>query len=516
MDDSPQAGIKGGAPDPIRIAAWLGKSALVAGSALVATAFCVTPALASSHREAPLITSTPKLDGTDFYMFRSYEPGRSEFITLVADYFPLQDPFAGPNYFMLEDKGVYEIHIDNNGDGVEDIKFQFRFTNAQENISVNAGGVNTAIPLIQAGQIGLNGDPTDIGNLNVRESYTLSIIRGNQQQAITDAQTGSTQFAKPVDNIGFKTLPAYDDYAAAHVRPIHIPGCGDGRVFAGQRKDPFVVNVGETFDLINYANPIGEAHANDARDDLAGKNITSLILEVPTTCLVANDPVIGGWTTSSKADDNGNLTQMSRLGMALVNELVIGLKDKDTFNGSEPHDDAQFLHYVTNPSFPELVGIIFAANGVKAPTLFPRADLVAAFLTGIKGINQPANVKPAEMLRLNTTTKPTMAAKQNRLGVLGGDLAGYPNGRRPGDDAVDITLRVAMGRLITAGFFGIPTQAPSGGLDFTDGAIVDASFFDDHFPYLKAPVAGSPGAAQPSVPLPADPVPPGLNTVSVQ
>ena len=519
MDNLGQAGIRTVPPDHIRIAARFGKSAFLAGLATVAAALCASPALATSHREAPLITSTPKLDGTDFYMFRSYEPGRSGFVTLVADYFPLQDPFAGPNYFQLEDKGVYEIHIDNNGDGVEDITFQFRFTNALENLSVNVGGVSTPIALIQDGQIGRGGNPNDNGALNVRESYTLSIIRGDrrqgQREAITDAQTGATNFPKPVDNIGFKTLPDYDAYAAAHIRPIHIPGCGDGRVFAGQRKDPFVVNVGETFDLINYAHPVGEEFANTGRDDLAGKNITSLILEVPTTCLVAKDPVIGGWTTSSKAGDDGDeLTQVSRLGMALFNELVIGLQDKDTFNASEPREDAQFLHYVTNPSFPELVGIIFAGAGVKAPTLFPRADLVATFLTGIKGLNQPANVKPAEMLRLNTSILPTPADKQNRLGVLGNDIAGYPNGRRPGDDAVDITLRVAMGRLISAGLFGTPTQAPSGGLDFTDGAIVNASFFDDHFPYLKAPVAGSPGSAQASVPLPANPVPPGLNTVS--
>jgi hypothetical protein len=501
-----------------------GFAALLCGASLLAIALHGVPAAASSHREAPLITSTPKLDGTDFYMFRSYEAGRSGFVTLIADYLPLQDPFGGPNYFELDDKGVYEIHIDNDGDGVEDITFQFRFTNAQQNLSVNAGGVSVPIALIQDGQVGRGGNPNDIAALNVHESYTLSIIRGARRegvrQAITDVQTGSAHFEKPVDNIGFKTLPDYDAYAAAHIRPIHIPGCGDGKVFVGQRKDPFVVNLGETFDLINYAHPIGEAFNNAGRDDLASKNITSLILEVPTSCLTAKDPVIGGWTTASKAKDEDSdgdgddFKQVSRLGMPLVNELVIGLDDKDKFNASEPKDDAQFLTFVTNPSFPELVGIIFASAGVSAPTLFPRTDLVATFLTGIKGLNQPANVKPAEMLRLNTSTPPIPAANQNRLGVIGGDNAGYPNGRRPGDDVVDVTLRVAMGRLITLGLFGTPTQAPSGGLDFTDGAIVNAGFFDGQFPYLKAPVAGSPGPAQPSLPQPANPVSPGLNPVS--
>jgi hypothetical protein len=499
----------------------IGRAALLCGASVLALALNGVPAQASSHREAPGITSTPKLDGTDFYMFRSYEPGRSGFITLVADYLPLQDPFGGPNYFQLDDKGIYEIHIDNDGDGVEDISFQFRFTNAEQNLSVNAGGVNVPIALIQDGQIGQGGNPQDIAALNVHESYTLSIVRGGRSQPISDAQTGSAHFEKPVDNIGFKTLPDYNLYAFEHIRPINIPGCAaGGKVFVGQRKDPFVVNLGETFDLINYANPIGEQFANTGRDDIAGKNITSLILEVPTTCLTAKDPVIGGWTTASKAKqgdgdgDADDFTQVSRLGMALVNELVIGLEDKDKFNASEPRNDAQFLTFVTNPSFPELVGIIFGTAGVQAPTLFPRTDLVATFLTGIKGLNQPAHVKPAEMLRLNTGTPITPAAMQNRLGVIGGDNAGYPNGRRPGDDVVDITLRVAMGRLITLGLFGTAAQAPSGGLDFTDGAIVNATFFDNAFPYIKCPIAGSPGPAQPSVPLPANPVSPGLNTVS--
>ena len=206
--------------------------------------------------------------------------------------------------------------------------------------------------------------------------------------------------------------------------------------------------------------------------------------------------------------------QKSRLGMGLVNELVIGLKDKDKFNASQPKDDAQFLTYVTNPTFPAIVQIVFSSAGVQAPTLFPRTDLIATFLTGIAGINQPAHVKPAEMLRLNTSTPVTPAASQNRLGVIGGDPAGYPNGRRPGDDLVDITLRVAMGRLITLGLFGNPSQAPSGGLDFTDGAIVDASFFDNAFPYLKTPLPGSPGQAAPHEPVPANPLLPGIEPIA--
>ena len=225
-------------------------------------------------------------------------------------------------------------------------------------------------------------------------------------------------------------------------------------------------------------------------------------------CLAGStDPVIGGWTTASMrqgrllnpvpgpngaSKEGGAWTQVSRLGMPLVNEVVIGLKDKDRFNSSKPSGDAQFADYVTNPTLPALVETLFASSGVKAPTNFPRNDLVAAFLTGVKGLNQPAGVKPAEMLRLNTSIAPAAASAQKRLGVIDGDNAGFPNGRRPGDDVVDIALRVVMGKLCTLNLGCTPADAPSGGIHFTDGAYLDSSFFDSSFPYLKAPLAGSP------------------------
>ncbi|MFD2273078.1 DUF4331 domain-containing protein [Undibacterium arcticum] len=182
--------------------------------------------------------------------------------------------------------------------------------------------------------------------------------------------------------------------------------------------------------------------------------------------------------------------------MPLVNEVVIGIDDKDRFNASRPRNDAQFADYVTNPSLPALIETLFPS--AKAPTNFPRTDLVAAFLTGIKGVNQPANVKASEMLRLDTTVMPTAQASQNPLGVAAGDMAGFPNGRRPADDVVDLSIRVAMGALCVltgpTDTFAVgckPTDAPAGGLPLTDGVRKDASTFKAAFPYLNTPLPGN-------------------------
>jgi hypothetical protein len=219
--------------------------------------------------------------------------------------------------------------------------------------------------------------------------------------------------------------------------------------------------------------------------------------------------VINGWTTAhvpkvkvfndkkieynDVAKYNGPLHQVSRLGNPLVNEVVIGLDKKDLFNSSQPRDDGQFLTFVTNPTLPELIELLF---GVEAPNNFPRNDLVWVFLTGIPGINADNSV--GEVMRLNTAIAPTPKDSQSRLGVLGGDLAGYPNGRRPGDDSVDISLRAAMGALCYAGL-GVcePADAPSGNLPYTDQTLQEASQFDATFPYLTTPLPGSPSSATP-------------------
>jgi hypothetical protein len=476
-------------------------------------------ALASSHREAPMIAGEPKVDGTDFYMFRSYEPGRGNYVTFIANYNPLQDAYGGPNYFTLDPEAVYDIRIDTTGDAKADLRFQFRFTNTYKNLTVEAGGRNVPVPLTNIGPVNAAG-----ANLNVIQSYTIELVHGDPangySEPVTNETLGGRTFFKPVDNIGNKSIEDYPAYAKSFIYNVAVPGCAvPGRVFVGQRKDGFVVNLGEIFDLVNL-NPLGPRDA--APNVLTDKNVTSIALEVPISCLVKdkNNPVIGAWTTASvrRANlpagggwgENGvQWTQVSRLGMPLVNEVVIGLPDKDRFNSSDPSNDTQFLTYVTNPTLPVLLNALFGSAAMVPGT--PRDDLVTVFLTGVKGLNQPANVVAAEMLRLNTSIAPTPPAAQNDLGVLGGDLAGFPNGRRPYDDVVDISLRAVEGALCgVAGNCGSMTTDPNHGRPYTDGARAagpDAAnahpmgaesphdFYLDAFPYLLDPIPGSPNGA---------------------
>jgi hypothetical protein len=475
------------------------------------------PAQASSHREAPFIATMPQVDGTDFYMFNSYEAGRSGYVTIVANYLPIQATYGGPNFFHLDPNALYEIHIVNDGGAVENMTFQFQFQNTLDDNQLTVGGKSVSIPLVQNGSADV-ATPNSAA-LNVHESYTINVIYGPEAggtpQPIMNTTLTSTTFPKPVDNIGMKTISDYLVYANKHVWDMRIPGCdGLGRVFVGQRRDPFVVNLGETFDLVNIKYPATELNSAAefaTVDSLVDNNVTAIEMEVPIACLTqGKGTIIGGWTTASvpanrvlgsvmpgldgAQQTSGGYAQVSRLGMPLVNEVVIGLKDKNTFNNSQPKDDAQFANYVTNPTLPALLEILFGSDGVKAPTNFPRTDLVAAFLTGIQGLNQPTGVTPSEMLRLNTAIAAVPAALQSRLGVLGGDNAGFPNGRRPGDDVIDIELRVAMGVLCTLNIGSCtPADAPAGSLHYTDGAYIQASgYFAEQFPYLQPPLPGSP------------------------
>ena len=496
-------------------------------AAALLCAAATAPSFASSHREAPFITGQPKVDGTDLYMFRSYETGRSGFVTILADYQPFQDPQGGPNFFMFDPNALYEIHIDNNGDGVEDLTFQFKFKNTSKDAALPIGGKNVKIPLINSSTIsGVNP-----ATLNVRETFTVDLIRGGSRMGtrvapgagpLTNAAGGSATFDKPVDNIGdkvFGSTTGYKTYADQHIYGVNIPGCSTpGKVFVGQRKEPFYIAVGKIFDLINL-NPLG-AETGGNNNDLEGKNVSTLALELPIACLTAgSEPVIGAFTTASlrqgrlingmpasglgnSSKDGGAWAQVSRVGMPLVNEVIIGLGDKDKFNASRPVNDATFLDYVTNPVLPAVIESLFKPvnPAVVAPTNFPRTDLVNVFLKGIFGVNQNTtnpNAKPSEMLRLNTST-PVTASPQNPLGVAGGDLAGFPNGRRPGDDVVDLSLRVAMGALCTltgaSDTFKVgckPSDAPAGGAPFTDGVRKTDVNYDVKFPYLTTPLSGN-------------------------
>jgi hypothetical protein len=520
-------------------------------SLLAAAACGAGLSMASSHREAPFITTSPKVDATDFYMFRSYEGvaadgsgGRSDYVTLIANYLPLQDPYGGPNYFMMDPNALYEIHIDNNGDAAEDLTFQFQFNNKLNDVSLPIGGKSVAIPLIQAGPVANVSD----ANLNVNETYTVNLVRGDRRKGGGSAVAktgGATTFEKPVDYIGVKTLgnaAAYAAYANKHIHEVKIPGCPSGkdagRLFVGQRQEGFAVNLGPIFDLVNAQLPVITNPANinaAAANSIQDHNVTTLALEVHKDCLTAgSETVIGGWTSASlrqarllsgapasghQSNDKpgGPWTQVSRLGQPLVNEVVIGLKDKDKFNASKPQGDTQFLDYVTHPTLPALLGLVLVGNAAGlAPTNLPRTDLVSVFLTGITGVNKPATVTPSEMLRLNTSITPVPFASQNRLAIVGSlktspagtDFAGFPNGRRPKDDVVDIALVAMLGGLCVANgntdtfklnsAAGLtsncaPTGVPAGAAsldvhDAVDQAVVP---FLPGFPYLNTPLPGS-------------------------
>jgi len=487
---------------------------------------------ASSHREAPFITKHPKVDATDFYMFTSYEKGRENFTTLIANYIPLQDAYGGPNYFSMDTNALYEIHVDNNGDAIEDLTFQFEFKNELAGFTLPIGSPgkekHVAVPLKHIGAI--SADNRD--SLGFSESYSLTLVKGERRKGTktlaTNVNKNSQKFAKPYDYVGQKTFADYSSYAKTFIYDFTIEGCGNGKVFVGQRKESFAVNLGATFDLINYVPIDGSKFPGGIKQDVANntiakKNITSLAIEVPTKCLVGDGKgTIGAWTSASlpqirllnpqanfakPAANAGKWVQVSRLSNPLVNEVVIGLPDKDKFNSSMPKDDGQFATYVTHPTLPALINILFkdAVNSTLgtsiadlAPNNFPRTDLVAAFLTGIEGVN--ANGSVAEMIRLNTAIAPVAKDKQSTFGVAGDDLAGFPNGRRPGDDVVDIALRVLMGILCyevpvkgtpTNLGFCTPENAPVGNQPITDGVPISADNFDESFPYLLAPIPGA-------------------------
>jgi hypothetical protein len=462
----------------------------------------------SSHGEAPNTASHPQTDVTDVYAFRSYETGRDQFVTLIANWNPRENSYGGPNFYPLDTKSFYNIHIDHTGDGRAEMTYQFVFHNELPNngtgIALNIRGHNNPIALKAAGPV----TSSDNSALNFLEYYRLNVVTPLGTSPATISGTTTNYFGKPFDYAGTKTFPNYTDYVSQYYYNVDLPGCSTaGRVFVGQRREPFSINIGKIFDLINFV-PVdgasgfpGGINQSSTNNIVYYTNIISTILEVPIDCVRANSsqPVIGVWATSRTI--NGG-RQQARLGNPLVNELLIGLKDKDRWNRRNPGGDKHLLNYIMYPTFPAILDLLFrsavnSALGTSfstiAPTNFPRSDLVAALLTGVPGLNYLSdNGKLVDLLRLNTSTAVTPAASQNTYGVIGGDSAGYPNGRRPGDDVIDIVLRVAMGVLCHANL-GVcsPNDAVVGSAAFTDGAPVSASSFNTAWPYLLTPNAGS-------------------------
>jgi hypothetical protein len=543
------------------------KRSLAPVSAILGSAIMITTlsnvAFASSHREAPYISKYPQVDATDFYAFSSYEPGREDYVTFLANYIPVQAAYGGPNYFTMDERALYEIHIDNDGDAQEDLTFQFNFKhkvpdNGVINFTIGSGADEKQIPatLRNVGGISAGNE----AGLNYLETYSVNLVEGDRRQgsktSLSNLGSGGSTFAKPFDYSGTKTFGGpgmYKQYADQFIHDIDIPNCANpGKVFVGQRHEGFKIALGETFDLVNFVPIDGDSSpgAGDGdgfpggvtqdpnRNILAKNNVTTIALEIPKDCLTgAGNGTIGAWTTASLRQATllnrnatldkpevalGPWTQVSRLGNFLVNELFIGFPDKDKFNGSEPKDDAQFADYVTHPVFPAIVDVLCrdAVNTTLnaniqnlAPSNIPRNDLVTGFLTGFAGVNQLSTVTPSELLRLNTNIDATPRDTQHTLGVAAGDLAGFPNGRRPGDDAVDIGLRVSMGVLchdLPLGTNGAgvnlglcdPADAPVGNAPLTDGAPISAMDFDNSFPYLLTPYPGSPTDAP--IPTPSN------------
>ncbi|MFJ9041331.1 DUF4331 domain-containing protein [Streptomyces sp. NPDC102406] len=437
----------------VRSLAALVTGALAAGGLAAAGATALQPgeAHASSHREAPLISGDPLHDNTDVYAFVS--PDKPDTTTLVADWLPFEEPAGGPNFYPFAEESQHDIHIDSDGDGQGDLLYRWTFDTRTKNGNTflyNTGPVT-----------GLD-DP----DLNVTQTYDIDLLTLKDQKVVSTSKVADDVPVAP-SNVGKASMPDYKTLRDQAVRKVK----GGGTAFAGQADDPFFLDL-RVFDLL-YGGDLSEV----GRDTLAGYNVNTIALQVPTKTIrqSAQQPVVGVWSTTQRKNAEGGWTQVSRLGSPLVNEVVVAQKDKDRFNASHPWNDADFLPYVTKPELPKLLEAVYK---LKAPTE-PRDDLVSVFLTGVKGLNQPPNVRPAEMLRLNTGIKPTSSPK--RLGVLDGDNAGFPNGRRLTDDVVDIELQAVEGELL------------GNENDLGDAVNTNDRKFGAAFPYVALPASGSRG-----------------------
>ena len=456
----------------------------------------------SSHREAPEISQDPVADSTDVYAFVS--PDRPDTVTLIANYIPLQGPAGGPNFYSFGDDVLYEIHIDNNGDGQADLSFQFQFRTEIADPNTFLYNVGPILSL-------------DSPNWNNRQFYQVATYKNGQYKQI------AAGLSCPPCNIGPLSTPHYGRLAREAVHDIP----GGIKVFAGQRAEGFYVDLGAIFDLGDLR-PFEALHAQyglgaftkaaPGVNATAHLNVHSIAIQVPISQLLWGSPhgkesdqgsVIGVWTTASRqsaelwdAQTSSNVTsgpfrQVSRLGNPLVNEVLIPLGSKDYWNTQAPDGDKQFASNYANPELAGLLPVLYPGvfpnleKLVKAGTA--RADLEAILLTGIpagivKGFQNYTGPVQADMLRLNTAIKPSK--KPNALGVIGGDLAGFPTGRRVFDDVVSIELRAIAG--VTVPLVDPAYKPDAAAALVTDGLTeksVPGGFFDS-FPYLGTPHSG--------------------------
>jgi Domain of unknown function (DUF4331) len=427
--------------------------------------------LASSHREAPLVSADPQVDGTDLYAFRS--PDRPNTITFVSNWIPFEEPGGGPNFYAWADGVHYDINIDNNGDARPDVIYRWVFTNHYRNPDTF---------LYNTGQVTSLDDP----DLNFYQTYDLLKITGRRTRTIVDDAVSA-----PSD-VGVGSMPDYESLADSAITPFGFHD--NSKTWAGQADDPFFLDL-RVFDLA-YGGNLSEV----GNDTLDGFNVNALVLQVPKRALSSGSSIIGIWTTAERQsirvqngdgslDSSGDYVQVSRLGMPLVNEVVVTVGAKDYFNASQPKDDAQFLGKVNDPELPHVLNAIY---GLPVPDSDPgtpgiqRSDLISVFLTGLSGLNQPAGVQPSEELRLNMDTPlcgTGGAPECNTLGVIAGDPQGFPNGRRLSDDIIDVAVRVVEGVLLP----GHAEIVDSLG----DGVNQNDVPFQGDFPYLAYPHHGS-------------------------
>jgi hypothetical protein len=490
---------------PVLVAAALGGVALVLLMILMRLNG-PSNAFASSHAEAPLISQDPRADNTDLYAFVS--PDNTNTVTMIANYIPLEAPASGPNFYSFDDTVLYEIKVDNSGDGRPDVGYQFRFNTATRN-------PNTF--LYNTGPIGSLSDLS----WNRPQTYSVTLVHFNEDGKIQGkGKVLGTNIPTPPDNIGPRSTPNYDNLAGAAVTSLP----GGIKVFAGQRDDPFFVDLGSIFDLAGLR-PFNPFHliplaAGPGRDAVKDHNVHSIEIQVPTSQLVSfSSPTIGVYASASRQKvrilgDNGTTrgagpwVQVSRLGNPLINEVVIPLGQKDYWNREDPAGDKQFESLYTDPEVSRLENALYgtlpqghAGGALQAIDATGRSDLVSILLTGVDGLNKTGSTE-SDLLRLNTAIAPgsngacpgggASSAAPDRLGPLGpsGDLCGYPNGRRLGDDVIDIDLRAfAQGYgpfLHTA--LGLPDKTPNDALG--DGVDSNDVSFSGTFPYVASPHQG--------------------------